>query len=363
MGESPLEFAYPSEPEPPPPSRDRPDPWFTRIRIPHFHPDPDLDPSWKNTLFIRKISENKSTPGNKCKTNLLRTKKRKFRIMHKMHKIDKSTNLTRHGPCNFLWGGGQKFFSTLFFLYFANANASEASAVWAFAKLGVQGGGGRSPLVSLLVRGLGVKPPAGFEGAEPLAGSGAEPQEKFWKLGLVRPRKIEFPGPKRAKLNVFGNHGANTKQQGTKMQNDCQNKLENQHIIPYMRTAKVRSWQTFSKWEAIRIFSTLHPRKERKRAHCERLQTGADLDWPGRGKPLEIENFFAFSPIYQKIYFLSTSHSKNKIFQLLGELLKNFRKGTSKFKTLPMCVHFTTFRMKLCRWAERSDWLFENCPF
>ena len=93
--------------------RDRPDPWFTRIRvhlpgsdpdpdpptrfrirIPHFHPDPDPDPSRKNTLFIRKISENESTPGNKCKTNLLRMKKRKFRIMHKMHKIDKSTNLT-----------------------------------------------------------------------------------------------------------------------------------------------------------------------------------------------------------------------------------------------------------------------------
>ena len=55
---------------------------------------PAPDPMWKNTLFIRKISENKSTPGNKCKTNLLRTKKRKFRIMHKI----------RRGPCTFRRG-------------------------------------------------------------------------------------------------------------------------------------------------------------------------------------------------------------------------------------------------------------------
>ena len=87
-----------------------------------------------------------------------------------------------HGPCNFLWG--QKFFYLIYF-NFANANASERSV--SVCNMGSRSGGG-SPLVG----GLGAKPPTGFEGAEPLAGSEAELQEKFWKLVSLGPRKMNF---------------------------------------------------------------------------------------------------------------------------------------------------------------------------
>ena len=205
-------------------------------------------------------------------------------------------------------GGGKNFFNPIFSLL--RKRERKRAQCERLRNWGSRGGGAVAPWSASWSRVWGRR--AGFEGAEPLAGSGA--QEKFWKLGLVRPRKIEFPGPKRAKSNVFGNHGANTKQQATKMHNDCQNKLENQHIIPYMRTAKVRSWQTFSKWEAIWIFSTLHPRKERKRAHCERLQTGADLDWPGRGTPEDRKFFRLFADLSKNIFLVDKSLKKIKFF-------------------------------------------------
>ena len=76
-------------------------------------------------------------------------------------------------------GGGKNFFQPYFFSTSqTRTQAKRAQCERLFAKLGVQGGGG-SPLVSLLVGGLGAKPPAGFEGARSLAGSAAEPQEKF----------------------------------------------------------------------------------------------------------------------------------------------------------------------------------------